>query len=517
MPVRQLDTLRLKMLRVSVVFQGVLTGVGAMTAHHLRLGSTWEWLLFGSAAVLCFCTWPLLNFADKRHKTSWISVIGSYLVLQAGLLITIRAYLAMTGPLLDDPSLSVFRPIFGFVPFVYLTAIAVLYTRHALILCWLLCASLTSVVLYGLYLKTGFGLHRDGELLLLIWMLLGNPLMIGLLHSLPNFEDWLRSADSEVAEMRVRTQLLEKISAGEKRFNLVADSLQVGVWDQQFERGLLVGRWWSQRYYSLLGYLPTELSANQAGVDKIFGETALPIREAIYRELREKGISSIDTKLLTKDRGWRWFNISSICEVDSNGRFTRITGAIEDIHDRRIAEQSLLEAQAVLRDMAYRDPLTQLPNRRAFNELIAREWERARREKRALTLLGIDLDYFKLYNDRYGHPAGDDCLRQVSKIITSCVARGGDFAARIGGEEFMVLLPETELEGGVSVANEIESKLRQQRLEHLSTPISIVSCCIGVATAHPHRGGSVENLIERADRALYRCKEKGRACVTAAE
>lgn len=170
---------------------------------------------------------------------------------------------------------------------------------------------------------------------------------------------------------------------------------------------------------------------------------------------------------------------------------------------------------ARLRDLANRDGLTGMFNRRYFDERLDTEMMRARRERHALSLLLIDVDHFKQYNDRYGHLQGDECLRTVAASIEAAVRRPADFAARYGGEEFAVLLPNTGRAGAVEVAELIREQLRLAAVPHQGSAASCVTVSIGVGTIKVGEEASGEQLIAVSDQALYRAKDTGRNAVVA--
>jgi diguanylate cyclase (GGDEF)-like protein len=157
------------------------------------------------------------------------------------------------------------------------------------------------------------------------------------------------------------------------------------------------------------------------------------------------------------------------------------------------------------------DGLTGVANRRSLDTALNREWQRAQRNKTEVSLLMIDIDFFKLYNDHYGHQAGDDCLKMISGKIAQVVTRPGDLLARYGGEEFAVLLPGTSSEGAASVATHILDAVAALHIHHPRSTISnIVSLSIGISTLFPDDELSPYHLVGFADEALYRAKEAGR-------
>ena len=169
-----------------------------------------------------------------------------------------------------------------------------------------------------------------------------------------------------------------------------------------------------------------------------------------------------------------------------------------------------LQLEAQLQRLSQLDGLTGLYNRRFFDSQLNSEWRRLRRHGTSLTLLMLDIDYFKSYNDRLGHLAGDDALRQVSAVLPNSLQREGDSACRYGGEEFAIILADTGLEGGMHVASRIQQRLEALNLAHPASPLGRLTLSIGLAVAEPGSGESPDLLVAHCDRALYRAKHEGR-------
>ncbi|MEG1689963.1 MAG: sensor domain-containing diguanylate cyclase [Hafnia sp.] len=175
-----------------------------------------------------------------------------------------------------------------------------------------------------------------------------------------------------------------------------------------------------------------------------------------------------------------------------------------------ITQNQLMKANRALELMALEDALTGLANRREFDKFIKAEAARARRDKNNFSLLMIDVDYFKNYNDHYGHPRGDECLKTLSAIIQKNIVRSNDLAARYGGEEFAVVLPGTDSEGAFLVAEKIRRAVLQAEIQHCDSPEGIITVSIGVSTCIFTRENSPDVLIESADKALYAAKASGK-------
>lgn len=189
---------------------------------------------------------------------------------------------------------------------------------------------------------------------------------------------------------------------------------------------------------------------------------------------------------------------------------------VRDISERKRSEENLQSAYRAMESLVVVDALTGISNRRRFDEALATEWRRALRDSEKVSLLLIDADHFKRYNDTYGHVRGDSCLKQIAEAALDVVLRPGDLVARYGGEEFAVVLPGTDDMGAKAVAEDICQAVRNRRLPHEGNAPGIVTVSIGCATIVPQRGKTPQDLIEAADQALYRAKGRGRNRVVVA-
>jgi diguanylate cyclase (GGDEF)-like protein len=184
----------------------------------------------------------------------------------------------------------------------------------------------------------------------------------------------------------------------------------------------------------------------------------------------------------------------------------------------RVRTQLTLKLQGdLLRASALLDGLTGVGNRRRFDDDLCNDWRQCARDKVPLSMVLLDIDYFKRYNDRYGHQAGDHCLKLVAKAIAETVRRPYDSVARYGGEEFACLLPNTGLQGALGLARKMESRVRELGLDHEDSDVQrVVTISLGVATMAPTPDIDPQVLVEAADRQLYEAKGAGRATVSAA-
>ena len=177
----------------------------------------------------------------------------------------------------------------------------------------------------------------------------------------------------------------------------------------------------------------------------------------------------------------------------------------------RVSNQIELKyAREKLTKLAITDGLTGIANRRYFDDQLAHEWTRARRLNQTLAIAMIDVDWFKKYNDHYGHQGGDDCLRQVANVLSNVAKRDSDFVARYGGEEFAIILPMTQAENALELSKNICLALSNLELPHALSDFGHVTLSVGVAVGCPKQNTTPHNLLVNADKALYTAKENGR-------
>jgi diguanylate cyclase (GGDEF)-like protein len=187
---------------------------------------------------------------------------------------------------------------------------------------------------------------------------------------------------------------------------------------------------------------------------------------------------------------------------DERGRLSAVVETLRDLTDEKMA-------QIALEQLATRDGLTGLANRRCFDDTLQAEWSRALRQRQPLSLLMVDVDNFKAYNDANGHIGGDECLKRIATAVASEM-RANDLVARYGGEEFAVILPNQSLKGAASVAERIRTRVEQLRVPNRLLPGQHVTVSIGAATALPSSDTTPCDLVATADAALYRAKHMGR-------
>ncbi|WP_320055827.1 diguanylate cyclase [Desulfuromonas thiophila] len=240
--------------------------------------------------------------------------------------------------------------------------------------------------------------------------------------------------------------------------------------------------------------------------------------------LQKKGIARSDTIIALHSQGHR-FPVEMICSPLHDGNKQIGTSNIFlDISTRRRQEQQLLATQQQLEQanrelqlLARRDGLTGIANRRSFDEALDSLWRQAARNRQPLSLLMIDIDHFKVYNDRFGHPQGDRCLQEIARLLQQCCLRPADLVCRYGGEEFAILLPETRENDALQVARRIQQQLRQRALPHPTSPSGYLSLSIGLCCLVPEPQHCYQELIDCADHRLYQAKAAGRDCICASD
>lgn len=199
-----------------------------------------------------------------------------------------------------------------------------------------------------------------------------------------------------------------------------------------------------------------------------------------------------------------------ISEVVLNAKVRAMRRLVEMQRSLVRVTQQLNEANSELQRLSTTDGLTGIANRRMYDELAIREWRRCERMKKPLALVMVDVDHFKLFNDKYGHQAGDECLKKVADQVARVAPRATDLAARYGGEEFVLVLGETDSDGAKWIANRLRQQVSGLNIPHYATESRHVTISCGVASVVPEEKFSLETLLKSADHALYQAKKTGR-------
>ena len=267
----------------------------------------------------------------------------------------------------------------------------------------------------------------------------------------------------------------------------------------------------------LLGWTPASWVSAEDWATRMHPEDRAWVVDFCVAQSQAGTDHEADYRALTKAGDYVW--IRDVVHVMRNaaGEVDALVGFMFDISERKKTEQQLLDLQKELEALSYKDGLTGVANRRMFASILEMEWAHARRSRQPLSLIMLDIDYFKQYNDRYGHVQGDQCLKQIGQVLTSAATRSRDFVARFGGEEFVLVLPETDEASAARIAERCRNLLFKEQIPHENSPVSqILSVSIGVGTIVPTHADEPVAFIEAVDRRLYQAKGKGRNCVVKA-
>lgn len=212
----------------------------------------------------------------------------------------------------------------------------------------------------------------------------------------------------------------------------------------------------------------------------------------------------------------RWLQLSSKPTSERRNGAVIWIGYIVDITRVKQIETELVEANCQLKKLSITDGLTGLANRRQLDDTLRGEWARYTRTEKPFALILIDVDFFKSYNDQYGHQMGDVCLKRIGAVIKKSTHRAGDLAARYGGEEFVIIAIDTTLAGALEMAENIRRSIESLAIRNENTPLGTVTVSIGVAAVEHHEYPDHQRLLKAADAALYQAKTDQRNCVRSA-
>jgi len=270
-------------------------------------------------------------------------------------------------------------------------------------------------------------------------------------------------------------------------------------------------------FTAMTGYLTHEIIGKTA---RIFHGSKTNRRELDRIQTALQQYQSIRSELVNyrKNGSEFWVEFVFTPVADEAGTFTHAVSVQRDITERKLIEIALQQSNGRLQRLATTDGLTQLANRRSFDQYLDLMWRQLSRDKKNLALIMCDIDYFKQYNDFYGHQAGDVCLQRVAQALRQSARRPGDMVARYGGEEFAIILPDTQTSGAMTVAQTIQTSLTALKIPHAKSEINDqVTISLGVAIIIPNRYFNASKLVNMADVALYQAKRKGRNQIVLSE
>ncbi|MBW4026146.1 MAG: diguanylate cyclase [Acidobacteria bacterium] len=304
-----------------------------------------------------------------------------------------------------------------------------------------------------------------------------------------------------------RRRLEQLALESEARYRLIAEhSRDIII------MGLLDGtrKYVSPACVDILGWTPEELLGNT--YEQLGHPEDVPMmRSQLAAIARGAVVKEVSYRMRRKDGNYTWLEANLSPYPDpKTGEIIGFVNVSRDITTRKSSEEDLQSAYLALEALATVDGLTGIANRRRLDEVLTIEWRRSIRTRLPLSLILLDVDHFKAYNDLYGHIRGDSCLKQIAEAALDVVRRPADLVARFGGEEFAIVLPATNGQGAFELAEQLRAAVEKRALRHEGNDTGIVTVSAGCATVTPQRGSSVIQIIEAADSALYAAKRSGR-------
>jgi len=324
---------------------------------------------------------------------------------------------------------------------------------------------------------------------------------------------WLRfNQRKRLAAERAAQALAAVERESARRFEFGLKGADLGLWEWNLATDELTI---NEREWQMLGYAPRKLPLKARWWQSLLHPQDGPRVQALH-EAHLRGEAPgyrVEHRIRHHDGHWVWvLDHAMVMEYDAQGKPVRLVGTHLDITERVHSQQAMKHMNEQLEALSLTDGLTGVGNRRQFDRTLAAEWMRSMRQHQPLALLLLDVDHFKLYNDHYGHQAGDACLRQLAQTLSGCLRQPMEQLARYGGEEFVVLLLDGDAAAGAAVAQRCVDAVARLKIAHAKSQASPwVSVSIGVSSVRPSPDDSLERLVRSADAALYQAKQAGRA------
>lgn len=306
-----------------------------------------------------------------------------------------------------------------------------------------------------------------------------------------------------------RQKILLSLNFSEQRYRNIVDTATEGIWALDADRKFT----FINLKLSLAFNTPIEKLVGRSVFDFCYSEAAKKILLKHFEELQSNVTVAQDIHLKDAEGNSLWFYVNStLARLNESGEMN-ILSMLTDVTQRKEAEKALHIANERLRHQANFDELTQIANRRHFNLYISKLWRQAIEDNRSVSVALLDIDFFKKYNDFYGHLEGDVCLFEVAQLISSVAQHEGDLAARYGGEEFVLVFSDMTESKVLGIMDYLQSELQKLEIKHEKSLVSeYVTFSIGIASGIPCRNTSIEHVLNLADEALYRSKDEGRNC-----
>lgn len=318
-------------------------------------------------------------------------------------------------------------------------------------------------------------------------------------------------------------KLKETLHLSEKNLKKAQEIAKIGSWELDLKTSKLN---WSDQIYKIFEIDSKQFSPTyESFIEKIHPADRALVNDSYLKSLESREFYNVEHRLLMSDGSIKWVRGSGESEYNDDGIATISRGTVQDITDFVNATNELQQVKSsleelndvlqsknkLLKEQAMRDGLTGIANRRSFDEIYSKMYKESAREKTSIAILMIDVDLFKLYNDFYGHIAGDECLKSIAKSLEQTLKRPSDLAARFGGEEFVVVIKNVDEDGVVKVATKLNRAIEALEIEHQKSSVSrYVTVSVGAAIRNHNDELSQEELIKNADEALYMAKNSGR-------
>jgi diguanylate cyclase (GGDEF)-like protein/PAS domain S-box-containing protein len=266
----------------------------------------------------------------------------------------------------------------------------------------------------------------------------------------------------------------------------------------------------------LLGWMPESWVSVEDWATRIHAEDREGVVNFCVAQSKAGVDHEADYRAITRDGEHVWIRDVVHVVRKPDGEVDSLIGFMFDITERKKNEARLAELQKELEVLSYRDGLTNVANRRMFDSALEVEWANAVKNRAPLTVIMLDIDYFKQYNDHYGHIRGDACLKQIAGVLSQAATRTRDFFARYGGEEFVLILPETDRASGLKVAQRCRKLVVKEKIPHEKSQIEkFVTVSLGMSTIIPSTQHDRISFMEAVDKRLYMAKQRGRNCIVA--
>jgi diguanylate cyclase (GGDEF)-like protein/PAS domain S-box-containing protein len=261
----------------------------------------------------------------------------------------------------------------------------------------------------------------------------------------------------------------------------------------------------------LLGWTPASWASVNDWADRIHEEDRQTTVDFCVSQSQQGMDHEADYRALTQDGEYVWMRDVVHVVRRPDGSVDSLVGFMFDISERKKADDKIAQLQKELQALSYQDSLTALANRRMFDTIFSVEWSKARALGHPLSLILVDIDFFKQYNDHYGHLQGDVCLKRVAGVLDEAASRTRDLCARYGGEEFVLVLPDANEAAALNIAERCRKQLSREAIPHTQSRVAdVVTFSLGVGTIVPGAHDDPLSFIELVDRRLYQAKQGGR-------